>query len=173
VLAVTTGNRVSTLEHLDDLDRLLRDVQAELRPEAGIPDPPPPPPMPDPPPPAPIPDPPPPPPPPTPALDAGRLQVLAELAAHLLAATRELLAGYERVLTPTAPPPRAPGARSALPDATVSAGPFPSVEAVRDFEAALAGLPGVRDVAVRAYQGTDRAIIEVELVDTRGDAAST
>jgi hypothetical protein len=102
---VTKGERVSTLEHLDDLDRLLRDVQAELMPEAGIPDPPPPPPIPDPASPPSIPEPPPPPPvpeppPPAPSLDSSvQLETIAELSGHLLTAMRELLAGYEQVLT--------------------------------------------------------------------------
>jgi len=160
---VTTGERVSTLEHLDALDQLLRDVQAELVPGAEIPDPPLPPlpPLPPEPPPAPpappVPEPPPPPP-------------LPELVASLLASMRELLAGYERVLLPPAPAPptQAPRARPEPPHATVSAGPFASIEAVRSFETAVSTLPGVRDVAVQAYEGTDRAIIDVRL-----DAAST
>jgi hypothetical protein len=143
---------VSTLEHLDELDRLLRDVQADLIPGAGIPDPPPPPPIPDPPPPPPAPEPPPAPPPPLP-----------ELVAGLLASMRELLAGYERVLLPPAAPARAPVRQQPHSHATVSAGPFPSVEAVRQFETSLSGLPGVRDVAVHGYEGTDRAIIDVRL----------
>jgi hypothetical protein len=157
---VTTGERVSTLEHLDELDQLLRDVQAELVPGAAIPDPPPPPPVPEPPPPPPVPEPPPPPPAPP----------LPELVASLLASVRELLAGYERVLLPPTPPPAAqpPRVRQQSPHATVSAGPFPSIEAVRNFETSLSGLPGVRDVAVQAYEGADRAIIDVRL-----DAAST
>ena len=151
---MNTGERVSTLEHLDELDQLLRDVQAELVPGADIPDPPPPPPIPDPPPPPPIPEPPPAPP-------------LPELVAGLLASMRELLAGYERVLLPSAAAARAPVRRQPESHATISAGPFLSVEAVRSFETSLSGLPGVRDVAVQGYEGTDRAIIDVRL-----DAAS-
>jgi hypothetical protein len=45
----------------------------------------------------------------------------------------------------------------------MSAGPFPSIEALHDFEAALARVRGVRDVVVRGYEGTDRAIIDVRL----------
>ena len=90
---------------------------------------------------------------------------------------RELLAGYERLLaTPGAPPPtprrppppaapraRPPAAPAEGPGATVSAGPFATTEAVRSFEQAVAGLPGVREVSVRAYEGTDRAILDVRL----------
>jgi hypothetical protein len=161
---VTTGERVSTLEHLDELDRLLRDVQRDLVPGAAIPDPAPPPPIPNPPPPSPLPEPAPAPPIPDPALAATRQpQLVAELAAGLVASMRELLAGYERVLAPRAPAAR-PSPRSPNPShATISAGPFPSIEAVRAFEAGILRLPGVREVDVRAYEGTDRAVIEVRL----------
>jgi hypothetical protein len=166
---VTTGEGVSTLEHLDELDRLLRDVQAGLVPEAAIPDSPPPPPVPEPPPAPPTPEPPPPPPAPDPTppppVPEPALEVLEQLAAALLASTRELLAGYERVLTPMspAPPARPPRAGTERPEVSVSAGPFPSLEVLREFEAAVSRLPKVRDVAVRAYEGTDRAIIDVRL----------
>jgi hypothetical protein len=94
-------------------------------------------------------------------------QALSELSGRLLASMRELLAGYERVLLPAASP-RPPARRAARqrpdsPDVTLSAGPFASLEALRDFEQAVSRLPGVRDVAVRGYEGVDRAIIEVRL----------
>jgi hypothetical protein len=94
-------------------------------------------------------------------------QALSELSGRLVASMRELLAGYERVLVPSASP-RQPARRPARqrpdsPDVTLSAGPFASLEALRDFEQAVSRLPGVRDVAVRGYEGTDRAIIEVRL----------
>ena len=150
---MTTGERVSTLEHLDELDQLLRDVQAELVPGAEIPDPPPPPPIPEPPPAPPMPEPPPAPP-------------LPELVASLLASMRELLAGYERLLLPPTPPAaQSPVRRPPHSHATVSAGPFLSAQAVRSFETSLSALPGVRDVSVQAYEGTDRAIIDVRLDD--------
>jgi hypothetical protein len=38
-----------------------------------------------------------------------------------------------------------------------------SVDALRAFERAVSRLPGVREVAVRGYEGADRAIIEVRL----------
>ncbi len=174
-----SSERASTLgAHLEELDRLLYDVQAELVPDreprpalvtAAIPDPPPPappppvppepPPIPEPPPPPPIPEAPPPPPPPDPALDATpQIQALTELAERLVASMRELLAGYERVLAPASrrqPEPAAP--------VTLSAGPFADIEALHEFEEALSRMPGVRDVAVRGYEGTDRAIIDVRL----------
>ena len=46
---------------------------------------------------------------------------------------------------------------------TLSAGPFANIEALHEFEEALSRMPGVRDVAVRGYEGTDRAIIDVRL----------
>ena len=168
---------------------MLRDVQAELAPdrdprpalvpeapEAAIPDPPvpapPPPPIPEPPPPPPVPgppppppaeppvppEPPPPPPIPEPALDAGvQIRALTELSERLIASMRELLDGYARLLT-------LPHRRRAEPTGvTMSAGPFTSIEALYDFEAALSRVRGVRDVVVRGYEGTERAIIDVRL----------
>jgi hypothetical protein len=143
---VSTGEGVSTLDRLEELDRLLRDVQAELMPEAEIPDPPPPHPIPE------------------PALDhSPQLELLSTLAAGLLASMRALLAGYERVLTPPAPATRPARLSPEPPHATISAGPFPSPEALRSFGNAVSTLPGVSDVAVRADDGTDRAIIDVRL----------
>jgi len=175
------------------MDRLLHDIQAELVPDreprpvlvseattAAIPDPPAPPPAPPGPPPPPEPPPPPPihepappppipepapppppelpPPPPAPALDATRqIQALTELSERLVASMRELLAGYERVLAP------ASRRRPEPAGATLAVGPFASIEALREFEAALSHLRGVSEVVVRGYEGTDRAIIEVRL----------
>ena len=150
---------------LVEMDRLLRDVQVELAPErepvpllVDEPEPPPAAPRADP---APSPL-------PTPTGHEPQLQVLSELSARLLASTRELLAGYERVLVPSArlhPPPARRSARHRpdSPDVTLAAGPFASLEALREFEHAVSHLPGVRDVAIRGYEGTDRAIIEVRL----------
>jgi hypothetical protein len=103
-----------------------------------------------------------------PEAESPDIQALGELSARLLASTRELLAGYERVLVPSArsqpPPARRPSRhRPDSPDVTMAAGPFASLEALREFEQAVSHLPGVRDVAVRGYEGTDRAIIEVRL----------
>ena len=104
---------------------------------------------------------------PPPAGHAPQIQVLAELSARLLASMRELLAGYERVLIPAASPPpsarRTARHRPESPDVTLTAGPFSSLEALREFEHAVSCLPGVRDLAIRGYEGTDRAIIEVRL----------
>jgi hypothetical protein len=165
---VTTGERVSLLEHLAELDGLLRDIQSELMPDLE---------------PAPVlgnatHDPPAthePPPTPAPESQPRAPQPATHgdpqrevLTARLLASTRELLAGYERVLVPSPAPGPPPSRRSAprrpeSPDVTLAAGPFASLEALREFEQAVSHLPGVRDVAVRGYEGTDRAIIEVRL----------
>ena len=137
-------------------------------PEAAIPDPPVPPipgppPIPEPPPPPepvppPVPEPPPPPPVPEPALDANlQIRALTELSEGLIASMRELLAGYERVLT--LPQRR----RADATRVTMSAGPFASIESLHEFEKALVRVRGVRDVVVRGYEGSDHAIIDVRL----------
>ena len=188
---MSTEGTSSLGAQLAEMDRLLHDVQAELMPEreprpalvtAGIPGPPapaplpaPPPEPPGPPPPEPVPppslpEPPPPPePPPVPepaldsahqihALDAGlQIEALTDLTERLLASMRALLDGYERVLAPGAR--RHPGPTHA----TLSAGPFAGIEALHEFEEALSRVPGVRGVAVRGYEGADRAIIDVRL----------
>ncbi len=43
------------------------------------------------------------------------------------------------------------------------AGPFDTIQALREFERSLAGLPGVSGVSLRAFDGGDRAVIEVRL----------
>ena len=110
----------------------------------------------------------PPPAPPAPAAPDPQLQSLTELSARLLASMRELLAGYERILVPGSRPvrrsaPSRPRPASDSSDVTLSAAPFLSLAALHEFEEALARLPGVREVAVRGYEGADRAIIEVRL----------
>jgi hypothetical protein len=101
---------------------------------------------------------------------AATVQSLTELSARLLASMRELLAGYEGVLVGSSARPgvrrSAPSHARARPDdagVTLSAAPFASLEALHEFEQAVSRLPGVREVAVRGYEGTDRAIIEVRL----------
>ncbi len=84
-----------------------------------------------------------------------RVDVLAELQSSLLTATRDLLDGYERASF-TASEQRANRV-------TISAGPFAGTDSLRAFEQELSALPGVHGVDVRGYEGSDRAIIEVEL----------
>jgi hypothetical protein len=102
------------------------------------------------------------------------VETLAVLSERLLASLRELLAGYELVVaqmrTEGAPPSRsslgaqAPRAHAAHPqEFTLSAGPFHTTIALREFQRAITTLPGVREVAVREYEGADRAILHVQL----------
>jgi hypothetical protein len=176
-LAVWSEGASTLGVHLAEMDKLLRDIQSELLPDrepapalaeedavsATAPPAPPgsaPPGSPTPPPTT----------APPPAAADPQLQSLTELSAGLLASMRELLAGYERILLPSsrpvrrsAPPRARPGSGSDIPDVTLSAAPFVSLTALHEFEEAVARLPGVREVAVRGYEGTDRAIIEVRL----------
>jgi hypothetical protein len=51
------------------------------------------------------------------------------------------------------------------PVASVSVGPFAGTAALRRFEESLRALPEVRSVAVREYEGADRAILDVHLFE--------
>lgn len=107
------------------------------------------------------------------------LRELASDQERLLDSMRSMLAAYERVLARSLPVPRPAAPRAAGPSAapagsapatsprqvTVSAGPFASTDAVRGFERTLAGMPGVGEVEVRGYEGGDRAIVDVQLID--------
>jgi hypothetical protein len=170
MLAVSSEGPSAVGARLVEMDRLLRDIQVELEPDRD---------------PAPVLDHEPPPAPPraeapdpgtggapaasppvVPVIPEAQNEAFSELTARLLASTRELLAGYEQVLVGrTAPQPsrRAVRRRPDSPDVTLSAAPFVNLEALHDFEQAVSGLPGVRDVVIRGYEGTDRAIIEVRL----------
>jgi hypothetical protein len=104
---------------------------------------------------------------PAPAPTPGpQIHVLSEVSTSLLASMRELLAGYERMVLgrPSPRPARRAARRPAeSPDVTLSAAPFANLEALHAFEQAVSQLPGVREVAVQGYEGTDRAIIAVRL----------
>jgi hypothetical protein len=162
--------------HLAEMDALLREIQMELAPDrepapvlladAPVGDTPPDPPDP--------PEPPDPPDPPAPELAVPRtlpgpdprLEVITEVSTSLLASMRELLAGYERMLVGrSAPRPSRRVARRPAEsrDVTLSAAPFSNLEALHAFERAVSELPGVREVAVQGYEGTDRAILAVRL----------
>ncbi len=81
--------------------------------------------------------------------------LLTELQSSLLAATRDLLDGYERAVS---------GASAGPPvQVTVSAGPFSGTAALHAFEGELRAIPGVGEVTVLGYDGPDRAILEVQL----------
>jgi hypothetical protein len=76
---------------------------------------------------------------------------------------RALLEAYEAALARLS----APGQGPALREFTVAAGPFASTESLRKFERMLAAIPDVRDVAIRGYEGEDRAIVDVRLNEPR------
>lgn len=149
------GRLAEMEEHLHTLASELADDLDEPAPEpppASEPPPPPPPPPPEPPPPrAQAPRPPAPPPAPNATLEA--------MCARLLASMREMMAGYELALTHVASRP------DAGPAITVAAGPFASTGLLERFEDALRALPDVSGVAVRGYEGRDRAVLEVQLRD--------
>ncbi len=187
-----SSERASTLDaHLAEMDRMLRDVQAELAPDqqprppfeaadptvAAIADPPPPPPPfpeppppPDPPPPfpepPPPPDPPPPPipePPPPPPVPGPALDAGVQIQA-LTELSEGLIASMRELLDSYERVLTLPSRRRAgSTHVTMSAGPFTSIEALHDFEEALSRVRGVQDVVVSGYEGTDRAIIDVRL----------
>jgi hypothetical protein len=148
-----------------EMDERLASIQAELETDAGVPQAtapplasdPPAPASKSPPPPAPEPPPPPAPAPPPAAPASAAAPPLEAMTARLLAAMRELMAGYEIALAHIS---AAPGAGSAV---TVAAGPFTGIEMLERFEQALRTLPQVSDVSVRGYEGADRAIVEVQL----------
>jgi hypothetical protein len=85
-----------------------------------------------------------------PADPAVAVDGLAAAHQRLLGSARELEAALAR-------------ASLAAGSISVSAAPFASTKAVRKFERALAELPGVREVALREYQGEDRVVFEVQL----------
>jgi hypothetical protein len=64
-----------------------------------------------------------------------------------------VLSGIEELLTTVAPGRH---------EATIAAGPFGTIDEVREFERRLSGVRGVRDVTVRGYEGAARAIIDVQ-----------
>src|SRR6201996_5951241 len=81
-----------------------------------------------------------------------RLTALVEAQEVLLAAAREL-------------PERREPTADLEPVASVSVGPFAGTAALRRFEESLRALPEVRSVAVREYEGADRAILDVHLFE--------
>ncbi len=83
------------------------------------------------------------------------LRQLTEVHERLLSSMQGLLTAYERTLA------QLPGPSSV----SVSAGPLASTQALRAFAETLQRLPVVRDVEVRGYEGGDRAIVDVHLLD--------
>jgi hypothetical protein len=85
---------------------------------------------------------------------------LEAMSARLVRAMQELLGGYELALSHVGA--AEPGRRDE-PVVTLAAGPFSGVAMLAEFERALRELPQVCDVAVRGYEGHDRAVVEVRL----------
>jgi hypothetical protein len=96
---------------------------------------------------------------PPPAAPVADLRALAATHERVLEATRELLAAYEQTLASRS------SREATVREFSVSAGPFQSTEALRSFERTLAKIPEVREVTVRGYEGEDRAIVDVHLID--------
>jgi len=95
---------------------------------------------------------------------AGAVVALRELAAthaRVLESLEQLIGAYERSLARIEPPAPAPPPTRF----SVSAGPFPSTEALHGFERTLSRIPEVREVELRGYEGEDRAIVDVHLHD--------
>jgi hypothetical protein len=98
-----------------------------------------------------------------------QVKVLTDTQTRLLEASERLLEAFARMLesppqptsrpglfTPTTPPPQRAGVE-------IAAGPFADTESLREFERALERLDAVRRVTVRGFEGSDRAILDVEL----------
>ncbi|MBV9197892.1 MAG: hypothetical protein JO168_27460 [Solirubrobacterales bacterium] len=93
-----------------------------------------------------------------------QITALSGVHVRLLDSSHELLEAYHSLLEQLRGA-EAGGAEPEPVELTVAAGPFMSLDAVRDFERALAAIPGVLDVAVRGYERGDRAIVDVQLRD--------
>jgi hypothetical protein len=96
-----------------------------------------------------------------PAALVDELRRLAAAQEQVLESTRQLLRAYEAALAHVSP------TEPAVREFSVSAGPFPSTEALRGFERMLSQIPQVREVAVRGYEGEDRAIVDVHLFEAK------
>ncbi|HWE32598.1 MAG TPA: hypothetical protein VG410_03885 [Solirubrobacteraceae bacterium] len=79
------------------------------------------------------------------------VRAIGELQERLISAIEGLVEAYE-----------APVGGEAK-GVTLKAGPFADTAALRAFTESLADLPGVDNVIVRGFEGTDRAIVDVEL----------
>jgi hypothetical protein len=83
--------------------------------------------------------------------------------AGLVARLTELVQAHQRLLASAREQAERREPIETGPSVSVSAGPFADTEALRRFEQALQTLPQVRRVAVREYEGADRAIVDVHL----------
>jgi hypothetical protein len=94
-----------------------------------------------------------------------QVRALTEVQARLVDVSERLLESFARIVDdgPQAGVISPTTTRVTRTGIEVSAGPFVDTDALREFERALAALDPVRRVTVRGYQGTDRAILDVEL----------
>jgi hypothetical protein len=92
------------------------------------------------------------------------LHELGEAHERLLELHRELLSQYAELLERRAGKTTAATSSEAV--ASVTAGPFTTPAAVREFQRALSSLPGVTGVSVREFVGTDRVALDVRLAGT-------
>lgn len=85
-----------------------------------------------------------------------------EMHAKLLSAMRDLLDAYGWTLQqlPVAAGPTRAGDSAPV---ALSVGPFADTAAVRAFEAELIRIPGVSEVALRGYEGENRAMFDVQV----------
>jgi hypothetical protein len=85
--------------------------------------------------------------------------------AELVRRLADLVAAHERLLAAAREQADRGAPADTGPMLSVSAGPFAGTEALHRFQEALLKLPGVRRVAVREYEGADRAIVDVHLFE--------
>jgi len=88
-----------------------------------------------------------------------RLLARAEVSAPADDRSRSPVAPADDV----SPAPDAPEPAGSPSQVTVIAGPFSSLETVRDFERTLGTLPNVASVQARGYEGGDRTVVDVHL----------
>ena len=96
-----------------------------------------------------------------------QVKVLTETQRRLIAVSERLLEAFARMIESPPSLPRLFTPTTAAPGRAgveIAAGPFADTGALRQFKRALEQLDAVRRVTVRGYQGTDRAILDVELV---------
>jgi hypothetical protein len=90
-------------------------------------------------------------------------QVLREVRNDLHESIVELLDRYTSALAASLDAGSATEPKKFGGDVTISAGPFASIDSLREFEQALAAIPGVQEVTRRGFEGASRAILDVRL----------
>jgi hypothetical protein len=90
-------------------------------------------------------------------------QVLREVRNDLHGSILELLDRYTAALAASLESGSASEPTELGGEATISAGPFASIDSLRAFEQALAAIPSVQEVTRRGFEGASRAILDVRL----------